>query len=64
VTFLATSWLPMIAMNLFMGSFMAQVASTCSLSRFSICWNLSSSMAVGSTTFDDCYGGGIGGSRL
>jgi hypothetical protein len=41
---------------------MARVASACSLSLFSICWNLSSSMAVESTTFSDCYEGGIGGS--
>jgi hypothetical protein len=49
---------------LFRVSFMARVASACSLSLFSICWNLSSSMAVGLMTFDDCYGGGTGGSRL
>jgi hypothetical protein len=36
-TFLATSWLPMMVINLFRVSFMAQVASTCSLSLFSIC---------------------------
>jgi hypothetical protein len=36
-TFLATSWLPMIAINLFRVSFMARVASACSLSLFSIC---------------------------
>jgi hypothetical protein len=59
VTFLATSWLPM-AMNLFKVLFMAQVASACSLSLFSICWNFSSSMAGKSMTFDDCYGGGQG----
>jgi hypothetical protein len=41
---------------------MARVASACSLSLFSICWNLSSSMAVESMTFDDCYGGGTVGS--
>jgi hypothetical protein len=35
---------------LFRVSFMAQVASACSLSLFSICWNLSSSMAGESTT--------------
>jgi hypothetical protein len=64
VTFLATSWLPMITMNLFSVSFMAQVASTCLLSLFSICWNLSLSMAGELMTFDDCYGGGTGGSRL
>jgi hypothetical protein len=63
-TFLATSWLPMIAMNLFKVLFMAWVASACLLSLFSICWNLSSSMAGESTTFDDCYIGGTGGSRL
>jgi hypothetical protein len=49
---------------LFRVSFIALVASACSLSLFSICWNLSSSMAGESTTFDDCYGGGTGGSRL
>jgi hypothetical protein len=43
--------------------FMARVASACSLSLFSICWNLSSSMA-GDSTFNDCHGGGTGGSRL
>jgi hypothetical protein len=62
--FLATSWLPMIAINLFRVSFMAQVASTCLLSLFSICWNLSLSMVVGLTTFDDCYRGETGVSRL
>jgi hypothetical protein len=62
--FLATSWLPMMAINLFKVSFMAQVASACSFSLFSICWNLSSSMAGESMTFNDCYGGGTGGSRL
>jgi hypothetical protein len=63
-TLLATSWLPMIAMNLFRVSFMAWVASAGLLSRFSICWNLSSSVAVGLTTFNNCYKGGTGGSRL
>jgi hypothetical protein len=57
VTFLATSWLPMMAINLLSVSFMAQVASACLLSLFSICWNHSSSMAGESTTFDDCYRG-------
>jgi hypothetical protein len=59
---LAASWLPMMAINLFRVSFMAQVASTCSLSLFSICWNLLSSMVRESTTFNDCYGEGTGGS--
>jgi hypothetical protein len=54
----------MMAMNLFRVSFMAQVASACPLSLFSIYWNLSLSMAGESMTFDDCYGGGTGGSRL
>jgi hypothetical protein len=63
-TFLAASWLAMTARNLFRVLFIAQVASACSLSLFSICWNLSSSMAGESTTFDDCYGGGTGGSRF
>jgi hypothetical protein len=49
---------------LFRVLFMARVASACSLSLFSICWNLSSSMAGRSMTFDDCYGGRTGGSRL
>jgi hypothetical protein len=49
---------------LFKVSFMARVASACSFNLFSICWNHSSSMAGESTTFDDCYGGGTGGSRL
>jgi hypothetical protein len=31
--------------------FIVRVASACSLSLFSICWNLSSSMAGESTTF-------------
>jgi hypothetical protein len=62
--FLATSWLPMIAINLLRVSFMARVASTYSLSLFSICWNLSLSMAGESTTVNNCYRGGIGGSRL
>jgi hypothetical protein len=60
VKLLAASWLPMMVINLFMVSFMAQVASACSLSLFSICWNLSSSMAGESTTFGDCSGGGTG----
>jgi hypothetical protein len=62
--FLAASWLPMIAINLLSVSFMAQVVSACLFSLFSICWNLSLSMAGESMTFDDCYGGGTGGSRL
>jgi hypothetical protein len=62
--FPAASWLAMTARNLFRVSFMARVASACSLSLFSICWNLSLSMAGKSTTFDDCYGGRTGGSRL
>jgi hypothetical protein len=62
--FLATSWLPMMAINLFRILFIAQVASACLLSLFSICWNLSSSIAGESTTFVDCYGGGTRGSRL
>jgi hypothetical protein len=37
-------------------SFMAWVASTCSLSLFSICWNLLSSMAGELTTVRDCKG--------
>jgi hypothetical protein len=49
---------------LFKVSFMARVASACSLSLFSICWNLLASMAGKSMTFNDCYGGGTGGSRL
>jgi hypothetical protein len=59
--FLAAYWLAMTARNLFRVSFIAQVASACSLSLFSICWNLSSSMAGESMTFDDCYGWGTGG---
>jgi hypothetical protein len=47
---------------LFSVSFIACVASACSLSLFSICWNLSSSMAGESTMVDDFYGGGTGGS--
>jgi hypothetical protein len=61
---LATSWLPMMAMNFFRVSFMAQMASACSLSLFSICWSLSSSMAGELMTFRDCYRGGTGVSRL
>jgi hypothetical protein len=38
---------------LFSVSFIARVVSGCSLSLFSICWNLSLSMAEESTTFDD-----------
>jgi hypothetical protein len=49
---------------LFRVSFIALVASACLLSLFSICWNLSSSIAGESTTFDDCHGGRTGGSRL
>jgi hypothetical protein len=56
-TFLAASWFAMTARNLFRFSFIAQVASACSLSLFSICCNLSSSMAGESTTVDDHYGG-------
>jgi hypothetical protein len=63
-TFLAASWLAMTARNLLRVLFMARVASACLLSVFSICWNLSLSMAGESTTFDDCHGGGTGGSRL
>jgi hypothetical protein len=63
-TFLATSWLPMMAINLLSILFMARVASTCSLRLFSIYWNISSSMAGRSTTFDNCYREGTGGSRL
>jgi hypothetical protein len=65
VTFLAASWLAMTARNLFRVSFIAQVASACSLSLFSICWNLSSSMAGESTMFNNCYGGeqGVVGSK-
>jgi hypothetical protein len=58
VTFLATSWLFMMAINLLRVLFMAWVVSACSLSLFSICWNLSLSMAGESMTFDDCNGGG------
>jgi hypothetical protein len=42
---------------------MARVASPCSLSFFSICWNLLLSMARESMTFGDYYGGETGGSR-
>jgi hypothetical protein len=45
---------------LFSVSFIARVASACSLSLFSICWNCSLSMAGESTTIDDFYGGGQG----
>jgi hypothetical protein len=62
--FLAASWLPMAAINLFRVLFMVRVASTCSFSLFSICWNHSLSMAGESTTIDDCYGGGTRGVRL
>jgi hypothetical protein len=58
--FLVASWFAMTARNLFRVSFIAQVASACSLSLFSICWNLSLSMAGESTTIDNCYGGGQG----
>jgi hypothetical protein len=63
-TFLAASWLPMMAMNLFSVSFMACVAFACLLSLFYICWNLSLSTAGESMTVDNCYGGGTGDSRL
>jgi hypothetical protein len=59
-TFLAASWLPMIAINLFKVLFMAQVASTCSLSLFSICWNLSSSMPGESMTVTEGEQGVVG----
>jgi hypothetical protein len=49
---------------LFNVSFMARMASACSLSLFSICWNLLSSMAGESMTVDDSYGDGTGGGRL
>jgi hypothetical protein len=62
VMLFATSMLLMMVINLFRVSFMAQVASACLLSLFSICWNLSSSMAGEAMTFGDCYGGGTGGS--
>jgi hypothetical protein len=58
------SWLAMTTRNLFGVSFMARVASACSVSLFSICWNLSLSMAEKWTTFDDCYEGRTGGSGL
>jgi hypothetical protein len=61
--FFTASWLLMMAINLFNVSFMAQVASACSLSLFSIYWNLLSSMERESMTFRDCYRGGTGGSR-
>jgi hypothetical protein len=50
---------------LFRVSFIARVASTCLLSLFSICWNLSSSMAGESMTVNNCYGGeqGVVGSK-
>jgi hypothetical protein len=41
-------------------SFMAQVASACSLSLFSICWNLSSSMTGESTTVTEGELGVVG----
>jgi hypothetical protein len=50
VTFLVASWFAMTARNLFRVLFIAQVASACSLSLFSICWNCSSSIAGESTT--------------
>jgi hypothetical protein len=59
----AASMLLMMVINLFRVSFMAQVASTCSLSFFSICWNLLSSMAGELMTFGGCYREGTGGSR-
>jgi hypothetical protein len=63
VNLLAASWLLIMAINLFNVSFMAQVVSACSLSLFSIYWNLSSSMARELTTFRDCYQGGTGDNR-
>jgi hypothetical protein len=50
---------------LFRVLFIARVASACSLSLFSICWNLPSSMAGESTMVDDFYGGeqGVVGSK-
>jgi hypothetical protein len=61
-TFLAASWFAMTARNLFRVSFIAQVASACSLSLFFICWNCSSSIAGESMNVDDCYRGGAGDS--
>jgi hypothetical protein len=43
---------------------MAQVASASLWSLFSICGNLSSSMAGKSMIFNNCYRGGTEGSRL
>jgi hypothetical protein len=50
----------MMAINLFKVSFMAQVTSACSLGLFSICWNLSSSMAEELTTFMEGEQGVVG----
>jgi hypothetical protein len=62
--FLAASWFAITARNLFRVLFIAWVVSACSFSLFSICWNLSLSMAGELMTFNDCYGGGTGGSRF
>jgi hypothetical protein len=61
-TLFATSMLLMMVKNLCQVSFIAQVASACLSSLFSICWNLSSSMEE-LMTFRDCYRWGTGGSR-
>jgi hypothetical protein len=45
---------------LFSVSFIARVASACSLSLFSICWNHSSSMAGESTTVTEGGQGVVG----
>jgi hypothetical protein len=58
--FLATSWLPMMAINLFRVSFMAWVASACSLSLFSICWNLLLSIVGESMTVMEVEQGVVG----
>jgi hypothetical protein len=59
-TFLAASWFAMTAKNLFRVLFIAQVASACSLSLFSICWTRSSSIAGESTTVTEGEQGIVG----
>jgi hypothetical protein len=51
------------ASSLFSVLLITQVASTWSLSRFSMFWSHSASIANESTTSTTCYGGGAGGNR-
>jgi hypothetical protein len=58
-----TSWAQNAVNSLLSISLVTQVASTWSLSCFSMFWSRSVSIATESTTLMTCYGGGAGGSR-